>query len=235
MCAAVILLRCNRPEYGRVPGHVNPRPSCPAGCLWLGSQPVREKECWRAGHRARPEGPALAALQRNRGTASGSRDTQAPKSSAAPVCRALQRTPSRSLDPGEMGLDKIAHSRLNACPQIWIRGTSIVRRIVGLCCLLALAGCANSDKMTVQSVTAKDVPIHFAYGGIKDADAQYSGAESSWSGMTVRRAQFRGGGEYALFEVVRFAGNYGTVHRSVSSSVGQLINKELLWLQSKAA
>ena len=101
-----------------------------------------------------------------------------------------------------------------------------MRIIVGLCCLLALAGCADSNKMTVQSVTAKDVPIHFAYGSIKDADAQYSGAESGWSGMTVRRAQFRGGGEYALFEVVRFAGNYGTVHRSVSSSVGQLINKE---------
>lgn len=101
-----------------------------------------------------------------------------------------------------------------------------MRRILGLCCLLAVAGCASSNKLVEQPVTAKDVPIHFAYGSIKDTAARYSGAESSWSGMTIRRARYRAGDEFALFDVVHFAGNYGTVHHSVSTSLGNIIKKD---------
>jgi len=102
-----------------------------------------------------------------------------------------------------------------------------VRRIVGLCCLLALAGCADSNKMTVQSVTAKDVPIHFAYGTIKDADARYSGAESGWSGFTVRRASYRAGDEFATFDLLRSIGDYVFPRRSTSTYVGELLKKDM--------
>jgi hypothetical protein len=62
------------------------------------------------------------------------------------------------------------------------REVRVVRRTVGLFCALALAGCAESGKLVEQSVTAKDVPIHFAYGSLRDADAKYSGAESGVAG-----------------------------------------------------
>jgi hypothetical protein len=97
--------------------------------------------------------------------------------------------------------------------------------MVGLFCALALAGCAGSGKLVEQPVTAKDVPIHFAYGSLRDADAKYSGAESGWSGMTIRRATYRTGGEFATFDTVRFVGNYGVARRSVSSWIGDMLKK----------
>jgi hypothetical protein len=100
-----------------------------------------------------------------------------------------------------------------------------VRRTVGLFCALALAGCAESGKLVEQSVTAKDVPIHFAYGSLRDAGARYSGAESGWSGMPIRRATYRAGGEFATFDTVRFVGNYGVARRSVSSWIGDMLKK----------
>jgi hypothetical protein len=100
-----------------------------------------------------------------------------------------------------------------------------MRRAVGLSCALALAGCAGSGKLVQQPVTARDVPIHFAYGGLRDADARYSGAESGWSGMTVRGATYRAGGEFASFDTVRFVGNYGVARRSVSSWIGEMLKK----------
>lgn len=101
-----------------------------------------------------------------------------------------------------------------------------MRKTIGLCCVLTLAGCADGEKLTVKTVTAKDVPIHFAYGSIKDGDARYSGAESSWSGYTVRRASYRAGDEFATFDLMRSIGNWVFPRRSTSTYVGDLLKKD---------
>jgi hypothetical protein len=91
--------------------------------------------------------------------------------------------------------------------------------------VLALAGCAGANKITLRPVTAKEVPIHFAYGSLEDAKATYYGGESSWSGTSVQRARYRAGDEFAFFELRRAVGDRYFVRRSVAAYVQTLLKE----------
>jgi hypothetical protein len=69
-----------------------------------------------------------------------------------------------------------------------------------------LAACAET-KLVEREVTAEEVPIRFAYRGLRPDDARYDGADEPRNGMTVRSASYEGRDEFAIFSVMQTLGD----------------------------
>lgn len=77
---------------------------------------------------------------------------------------------------------------------------------LGLGLAAALGGCATTPSEP-KVATAAEVPIRFAYGGLGTSDASYQRLTESRSGSSVRRAAYRGGAEYAVFDLLETLGD----------------------------
>jgi hypothetical protein len=79
-----------------------------------------------------------------------------------------------------------------------------------------LAGCAGAGlSLTEKPMTADEMPVTFAYGGLNPGQAVYRAAVEPRRGTQVRRMMMRSDTELAVFDVVTLLGDYVFVGSAV--------------------
>jgi hypothetical protein len=69
-----------------------------------------------------------------------------------------------------------------------------------------VAACAPQG-LVEREVAAGDVPVRFAYRGLRPEGAKYEGADDPRRGTTVRRVTYAGADEFAIFDLMQTLGD----------------------------
>ncbi len=90
---------------------------------------------------------------------------------------------------------------------------------------LAAAACAP-PKLVERDVAAADVPIRFAYRGLRPEGAKYEGADDPRRGTTVRRVTYAGPDEFAIFDLMQTMGDAAFSRQPARAYVRDMLKPE---------